>query len=132
MGADFLGQGWKFPIALSKGAFVRASAEASIEESVLLILGTAKGERIMRPEFGCGIGDHVFAPNTSTTRSRIADEIEDALIRWEPRIDLLGVEVETAADEPNTLLVGIRYQVRATNSVFNLVYPFYLNGAPHE
>lgn len=127
MSADFLGQGWKFPIALQAGAIARAAAETSIEESIWLILGTAKGERVMRPDFGCDIHDQVFALNTSTTLGRIADAVENALIQWEPRIDVLGIDVETGA-EPETVLIGVRYRVRATNSVFNLVYPFYLDG----
>jgi phage baseplate assembly protein W len=129
MTADFLGQGWKFPVALDGGAIVRSTGEAGIEESIWLILGTTKNERVMRPDFGCGIHDLVFALNNSATAGRIAEEVNDALVLWEPRIDVLAVDVTTAEDRPETLLIDIRYQVRATNSVFNLVYPFYLDQA---
>jgi phage baseplate assembly protein W len=128
MTADFLGQGWKFPIVLKAGAVAR-SAEDGIEQSIWLILATAKGERVMRPDFGCGIHDLVFSLNDATTAGRIVDEVTDALVLFEPRIDVLNVDVTSAADAPETLMIAIQYQVRATNSVFNLVYPFYLDQA---
>jgi hypothetical protein len=126
MSADFLGQGWKFPFALDQGGVARSMGESGIDESIWLILGTAKGERVMRPDFGCGIHDLVFSLNNATTAGRIAEEVRDALVRWEPRIELLDVGVTTAEDQPHVLMIAIRYQVRATNNVFNLVYPFYL------
>jgi len=127
LSADFLGQGWKFPVAVDgAGAIARSAADSGIEESIWLILGTAKGERVMRPDFGCGIHALVFSLNNAATAGRVAEEVQDALIRWEPRIDVLDVAVSSADDEPETLMIGITYQVRATNNVFNLVYPFYL------
>lgn len=130
MSADFLGQGCKFPIAVDgSGAIVRSDADSGIEESIWLILGTAKGERAMRPDFGCGIHDLVFSMNNTATAGRVAEEVRDALVRWEPRIDVLNVEATTTDDHPETLMIAISYRVRMTNNVFNLVYPFYLDQA---
>ena len=124
----FLGKGWQFPVALGAGGAVEVAAyEESVRQSIWVILGTAKGERVMRPDFGCGIYDMVFGVNSATTASDAAEEVRDALVSFEPRIDVLGVEVEPGGDG-EVLYVSIDYQVRATNTVFNLVYPFYLEG----
>lgn len=132
MSADFLGQGWSFPIAIdASGAITRCDADAGIEQSIWLILGTAMGERAMRPNFGCGIHDLVFALNNTATAARVVEAVQDALILWEPRIDVISVETSTPDDQAETLMIAISYRVRSTNNVFNLVYPFYLDqGAP--
>ena len=125
----FLGKGWQFPVALDGvGAISVAEYEESVRQSIWVILGTAKGERLMRPDFGCGIYDMVFGVNSSTTASEAAEEVRDALVSFEPRIDVLGVEV-TSGGDGEVLYVSIDYQIRATNTVFNLVYPFYLEGS---
>jgi phage baseplate assembly protein W len=124
---SFLGTGWKFPLELdTSGGIAMASDEASIRQSIWLILSTAPGERVMRPDFGCGIHDLVFAPNTAGTAGQIINEVREALIRWEPRIDVLAVDAIPDDDQPNLLRIAISYQVRTTNNRFNLVYPFYL------
>ena len=125
----FLGKGWQFPVAVDEGGAVAvAEYEESVRQSIWVVLGTAKGERVMRPDFGCGIYDMVFGVNSSTTASEAAEEVRDALVSFEPRIDVLGVEVSPGGDG-EVLYVSIDYQVRATNTVFNLVYPFYLEGS---
>jgi uncharacterized protein len=125
----FLGKGWQFPVALDgDGALAVAEYEASVRQSIWVILGTAKGERLMRPDFGCGIYNLVFGVNSSTAAADAAEEVRDALVSFEPRIDVLGVEVEPGGDG-EVLYVSIDYQIRATNTVFNLVYPFYLEGS---
>ena len=125
--ADFLGHGWNFPIAIAgDGTVVRSDADAGIEQSIWLILGTAKGERVMRPDFGCGIHDLVFSLNNATTAGRVAEEVKDSLLLFEPRIDVLDVDVTTPDDSPETMMIAVSYRVRTTNNVFNLVYPFYL------
>lgn len=130
MGADFLGQGWTFPIAIdASGAIARSDADSGIEQSIWLILGTAKGERMMWPDFGCGIHELVFSLNNAATSGRVAEEVQDALVLWEPRIDVLDVEATSTDDQPETLMIAISYRVRATNNVFNLVYPFYFDQA---
>lgn len=126
MSASFLGVGWKFPVSLERGRIAMAAYEESIRESIWIILATARGERKMRPEFGCGIHDLVFATNSGETAGRVAGEVRQSLILWEPRIDVIDVAAGNDESEPTRLLIQIEYRVRATNNRFNLVYPFYL------
>jgi phage baseplate assembly protein W len=124
---DFLGVGWKFPLQVTPGGQIaRARYEQRIEESIYLILSTSKGERMMLPDFGCGIHDLVFAPNNSTTIAVVVQTVREALIAFEPRIDVLDINAESAPEEPNLLLIRINYRVRANNARGNLVYPFYI------
>ena len=132
----FLGVGTQFPLALGvhdddRGRLARAAYEESVRQAILVILGTAKGERVMRPDFGCGIHDLVFANVSATTIGRVAREVHESLLRLEPRIDVTRVDAR-AGDTNNVLLIDIDYEVRATNTAFNLVYPFYLSRVlPH-
>jgi phage baseplate assembly protein W len=130
--SDPRGVGWAFPVQVKDpegvGTIALARLEESVRQSILLIVGTAKGERAMRPTFGCGIHDRVFAAADTTTAALIALDVQDALIDWEPRVEVLDVQVTADPDEGNKLLVGLTYRVRTTNNVFNLVYPFYLGG----
>jgi phage baseplate assembly protein W len=127
MSQEFLGVGWKYPVQVDRdGAIALSRYEEDIREAIWIILGTAPGERVMHPDFGCGIFELVFAPNDTHTAGLVRFHVEDALTRWEPRIDLGGVEVQADADDPSLLLISIDYRVRATDSRFNLVYPFYL------
>lgn len=115
-----------FPVVLdSAGAIETAQYEESVRQAIWIILGTSKGERVMRPDFGCGIYDLVFEVNSASTAGKVAQAVRDALLIYEPRIDVRDVRVE-AQDGGATLLINIDYQIRATNNVFNLVYPFYL------
>jgi len=124
--AAFLGVGWSFPVELDGGgAVTTAQYEESVDQAIWIILGTAKGERLMRPDFGCGIYDLVFGMNSASTSGKIAQEVREALLAHEPRIDVRDVRVEPQ-DGGRTLLIHLEYQVRATNNVFNIVYPFYL------
>lgn len=129
---DFLGVGWAFPLALEADrALATAAYEEDVRQAVLIILGTGRGERVMRPEFGAGLADFLFAPVTATTHERIRNRVREALVDWEPRIDVLEVTVEALPTQLHRLDVTVRYRVRATNSEHNLVYPFYLDeGAP--
>jgi hypothetical protein len=123
----FLGTGWKFPLQVSPtGGIATASEEQRVEESILLILDTAPGERLMLPEFGCGIHELVFAPDDSTTVAALVDRARRALVRWEPRIDVLDVTATSQQEQPNLLLIRVDYRVRDTNSIGNLVYPFFI------
>lgn len=127
---EFLGVGWRFPLQVTpNGTIARARYEQRIEESIVLILSTAPGERPMLPEFGCGIHDILFAPNDSRTIALTVHLARQALTRFEPRIDLIDVHAENTLEAPNLLLIRINYRVRATNAVGNLVYPFYINEA---
>lgn len=126
--SDFLGTGWRFPVRPNaRGGLDWSTGEASITEAVWIILATAKRSRIMRPDFGCGIYDYVFAPDNSSTRAQLETEVREALVRWEPRIDVLRVTATAHADVPSTLMLEVDYRVRSNNAVLNLVYPFYLN-----
>ncbi len=127
MSKTFLGIGTGFPLTLDPRthAVVHAEYEESVRQSILIILGTAKGERAMRPDFGCGIHDLVFASLSANTLGRVDREVHEALLRLEPRIDVLSVQITPDA-VGSVLLIDIEYEVRATNTAFNLVYPFYL------
>lgn len=127
---DFLGKGWRFPVALDKTTNPHTVAyseqEESIREAILIILNTAKGERVMRPDFGCGINEMVFGPNDLATAAVIAVEVEAALLKWEPRIDAEKVDVGPDPLEANRLNIAIEYRIKTNNATGNLVYPFYL------
>jgi phage baseplate assembly protein W len=126
MARSFLGRGWRFPIAVDdQGKTALTAYEESVRQSIWIILGTAKGERVMRPDFGCGIYDLVFEVNSPTTAARVSHAVRDALLFFEPRIDVIDVEMSPGEDG-TAMLISIDYQVRATDNVFNLVYPFYL------
>ncbi len=99
--------------------------ERELEEAIRLVLGTAPGERPMRPDFGCGIHEYVFAPGDGVTAGRIAQQVREALERWEPRIAVDEVVVAFDAVETATLYIDVRYTVRTTNDRRNLVFPFY-------
>jgi phage baseplate assembly protein W len=129
MSKRFLGRGWTFPVEVNADGKVEFSAEEKkIQESALIILGTARGERVMRPDFGSRLHELVFASMTASTKSLASAYATEALVQWEPRIDVLRVTVQEDATVRGKLLIGIEYRVRATNSIFNLVYPFYLKG----
>jgi len=124
---EFIGAGWAFPLRTdATGGIALVRHEREIEESIRLILGTAFGERPMRPEFGCGIHDYIFAPTDATTGGRIAYEVRASLRRWEPRIDVVDVVVGVAADDPALLYIDVRYTVTNSNDPRNLVFPFYV------
>jgi uncharacterized protein len=127
--ADFLGKGWNYPVVLDEqlGQIKFSRGEDSVREAIWIILATAPGERVMRPDFGCGIHQLAFALNDAESRGRIRDEVRQALISWEPRIDVLDVDVEVRGQLEEVLLINVHYRVRSTNNFFNLVYPFYLN-----
>jgi hypothetical protein len=125
---DFLGVGWKFPLQVTAaGRIAQARYEQRIEEAIYLILSTARGERAMLPNFGCGIHELVFAPNNAQTRGLVVQRVREALVNSERRIDVLDVSAESSAGEPNLLLIRVSYRVRANNALGNLVYPFYVN-----
>ena len=129
MAFDFKGSGWSFPITVDEetGALAVARDEDKIRQSIWMILTTAPGERVMRGDFGCGIHQLVFESFSDAVIGQVMNEVSQALARFEPRIDVLGVDVAPDRDEPNVLLISIDYAVRSTNSRFNLVYPFYVS-----
>ncbi|GAA1948870.1 GPW/gp25 family protein [Amycolatopsis minnesotensis] len=127
MSNQFVGRGWAFPLRVdATGAIATVGGEREIEESIRLILGTAPGERPMRPEFGCGAHDYVFAPADAATASQIAYAVRAALERWEPRIELDQVAVAYDEVDTGVLYLDIHYRIRSTNNPRNLVFPFYV------
>jgi phage baseplate assembly protein W len=123
----FLGSGIAFPpLADSRGALAMVSYEEDVRQSILIILSTNPGERVMRPDFGAGLRDFVFEPADLSTMHRLQTRVQESLIDWEPRISLKTVDVTLDPVTRSTLYVSITYLVRATNAVANLVYPFYL------
>jgi phage baseplate assembly protein W len=143
-GRDFLGRGWSFPPAFGLHGVAMSAHEVKVAEAIRIILGTARGERVMRPDFGCGIHELVFEAANESTLALIRAAVREALILWEPRVELLDVWIEAAPGRAlrvnmaqdgrlqpagardGTLIIGIDYRVRTTNNEFNLVYPFYL------
>jgi uncharacterized protein len=127
MAEQFIGAGWAFPLRIDAGGGVAmVSREREIVEAIRLILGTAPGERPMRPEFGCGVHDYVFAPADENTAGQIAFEVRAALDRWEPRIEVTDVVVGFDEAAAGTLYIDIQYVIRGSNDPRNLVFPFYV------
>jgi len=127
MAKEYLGRGWKFPFSLDNRHHVAMSEyEQDIREAIHIILGTARGERVMRPEFGCGIHDYVFAVLSTSNLQLIEKSVREAILIWEPRVDLIAVELNREKANDGILLISIEYLIPATNNRFNLVYPFYL------
>ena len=130
MAAEFIGSGLAFPLRTdATGSVALVSGDAELREAIRLILGTAYGERPMRPEFGCAIHDLVFAPANPATAGRAAYEVRLSLERWEPRIDVDDVDVDFDEQDAGIMYVNVRYRVRGTNDPRNLVFPFYSIGA---
>ena len=126
-GTNIIGKGWRFPPQIGpNGNIALVGGGTEIEQAILIILRTAPGQRVMRPEFGCGLHDLVFMPNNTHTAARIKRAVHLALGRWEPRISLRRVDVRPDADDPAKLLIDIQYQIKATHDRRSLVYPFYL------
>lgn len=130
---DLIGRGWNFPVKPGPlGQLAFNGGEEKIRQSIWIILSTAPGERQMRPDFGCGIHDLVFEPNTAALRGLVQQKVRESLTRYEPRIDVTDVRVETPPEQRNYLLIRVDYRIRTNNSFFNLVYPFFLNEGAGE
>ncbi len=126
MAQEFVGRGLAFPLrTTASGAVALVSADQELREAIRLILGTAYGERPMRPEFGCGIHDLIFAPSNSTTAGQAAYEVRRSLSRWEPRVDVDDVAVTYDEADTSLMYISITYRVRGSNDPRNLVFPFY-------
>jgi phage baseplate assembly protein W len=126
MSGDFIGAGWSFPVRTdATGRIALVTHEREIEESIRLILGTAHGERPMRPDYGCAIHDYVFAGVDPDIAGRIAAEVRASLVRWEPRIEVEDVLITFDPDDAARIFIDIRYSVSDTNDPRNLTFPFY-------
>jgi uncharacterized protein len=123
----FRGAGLAFPLCVdASGKLATATAEAKVEQSIWLILSTAKQERLMRPAYGCGFHDLVFAPSAPQSIGQITDQLRAALVAQEPRIDVLNVTGEIPPGQANLLLLRVEYRIRANNALTNMVYPFFI------
>ena len=124
---DILGNGWSFPLGTDgRGGISLSRHDNDISESIRIILSTSKGERRMRPNFGCDIQKLVFAPNNATTWGLAARYVEEALGWWEPRIEVTEIDPHPDPEDRSRLLIDIKYRIKATNDARNIVYPFYL------
>lgn len=124
--SDFLGVGWAFPVGVdARGRIALARRERDIEEAIRMILLTPRGQRVMRPEFGCQIHDLIFATNDATTAGLAAYYVEEALGMWEPRIRVREVTAQPDPDAAERLLIRIDYEIQATLDRRTLVFPFY-------
>lgn len=124
--ATFLGKGWAFPVCVAAGQTATAAYDEDVHQAILIILGTNPGERVMRPEFGAGLSAFVFEPLNPATMEALRQRVFEALIDWEPRIDVQSVTARADGADVGKVLIEMSYRVRATNSHANLVYPFYL------
>jgi phage baseplate assembly protein W len=123
----YLGRGLAFPLQVnSQGAIALASGENDIEQAIHIILGTAPGERVMRPEFGCRAHELIFAPRDATTEGLMIYYVQQALGRWEPRIELSKIGVVNGSEPDGALLVEIEYHIKSTHDVRSIVYPFFI------
>jgi len=124
---DFLGKGFRFPVSVNlNGGVSTSSLEENVRQSIFVILGTAPGERINRPQFGCRIHDLMFAPNNPLTAARAEIYCEEAIYKYEPRVSKVTCVAQANSDEPNRLDVRIEYVIAGKNDKRNLVFPFYL------
>jgi uncharacterized protein len=127
MNADFTGAGWNFPIRFDATCSIALATDArDIEQAIEIIIRTAPGERPMRPEFGCRIQDHLFAPTNEATKAAIAHDVRRAIELWEPRVEVESVFVTIDPRTPNAFFIDLAYRIRGHNDERNLVFPFYV------
>jgi phage baseplate assembly protein W len=124
---ELVGSGWGFPVQLdARGEVALTNDDNEIHQAIYIILSTAKGERVMRPEFGCGIHDYIFAPSNNITAAAVEVEVREALERWEPRINVKTVKAIPSNASIGTMMIEIEYEVKSMNDQRSLVFPFYL------
>lgn len=125
--SDFIGRGWSFPVRFTaRGGIALTSGTEEVDAALRMILSTAQGERVMRPEFGCRIWDLLFHPLDANTIGQMEQAVRDAVGQWEPRIDLEDVRAVPDDEDVGLVHIEIAYRLRATNDRRNLVYPFYI------
>ncbi|MBA3538164.1 MAG: GPW/gp25 family protein [Deltaproteobacteria bacterium] len=130
---DFLGKGLRFPVSVNLNGGVSSSQlEENVRQSIFVILGTAPGERLMRPDFGCRIHDLMFAPNTPITAATAEVFCEEAIYKYEPRVETVTCSALANDDEPNRLDVRLEYVIAGKHEKRNLVFPFYLRNEDDE
>jgi hypothetical protein len=123
---DFVGAGWGFPLGVGpRGGIELVRREVELEQAMRLILATYPGERPMRPAFGSRLRDFVFRPADAATAAELAEEVRNALLRWEARVDIELVDVRPDGEDRSVLYIDISYRIKHTNDRRNLVFPFY-------
>ncbi len=129
MSSGFLGKGWKFPVQVDPvtGRFMMSSGEEDIAEALGIILRTMQGERVMRPNFGGNLNNYVFELTDATMLNLLETDLLNAIVKWEPRVEDVEVHIETDPAAQEKLMIHVQYVVRATNNLFNQVYPYYLS-----
>jgi uncharacterized protein len=130
---EFLGKGLRFPVSVNlSGGISSSNLEENVRQSIFVILGTAPGERVMRPNFGCRIHDLMFAPNNAITSARAQIFCEEAIYKYEPRVSKVVCSAGPHPDEPNRLDIRLEYVLAGANTPKNLVFPFYLRNEEEE
>ena len=124
-GSSFLGTGWSFPPSFGPAGVQMTSNEADIDQSLRILFGTAPGERFLEPKYGIDMRELIFEPLSTTLRTLVIDRVRTAILIYEPRIKLLNLEIKNPDPNQGTLAILVEYEVRSTNSRFNLVFPFY-------
>lgn len=127
MSQEIIGRGWGFPLGIdAQGGLSLTSQRSELDQAIMIILTTAVGERVMRPTFGSRLHELVFAPVNQQTLALAAQYVEEALAMWEPRIVVTQVNAEPDRERDGRILIHLEYEVKATNDLRSLVYPFYL------
>ena len=130
---EFLGKGVRFPVSVNLNGGVSSSVlEENVRQSIFIVLGTAPGERLNRPDFGCRIHDLMFAPNNGITAARAEVYCEEAIYKYEPRVDHVVCRAGANPDQPNRLDIRIEYMIAGKNDKRNMVFPFYLRNEEEE
>jgi uncharacterized protein len=131
---SFLGRGWSFPPTFSKqsGGLIMTADEDDIKKSLEILLSTAIGERFLQPLYGCNLDEYVFEPFNATLSTEIRLTVKDAIEKFEPRLRLLAVRLDTGLMNEGRVDIAVEYEIITTNSRFNLVYPFYINEANNK
>ncbi|AZI44512.1 phage baseplate protein (plasmid) [Deinococcus psychrotolerans] len=124
--SEHLGTGWAFPVGPdARGRVGLISGIRAVEQAILMILMTPKGQRVMRPDYGCQIHELVFAPNDASTLGLASYYVHEALTAWEPRIELTDVDADSDPAYPERIVISIKYRIRSEASEQSLVFPFY-------
>ncbi len=127
----FLGTGWTFPPTFDRNhaTVCMSSDETNIKQCLWVLFSTTIGERIMLATYGSNLKMKVFDSLTTTLANDIRSSILKAILNWEPRIDVLSIDVTQQSPLNGSLSISLDFMVRQTNSRSNLVYPFYLHEA---
>ncbi|NGZ08800.1 MAG: hypothetical protein CV088_05350 [Nitrospira sp. LK70] len=127
MKRPFLGRGWSFPPTFNRdrAGVEMLEEEADVASSLEVLLTTARGERVMLPQYGCNLEELVFESLDTRMKTLMADKVESAILYHEPRIELERVRLDDGRELEGVVLIEVTYRVKSTNSRFNFVFPYY-------